>query len=374
MSRAASSNRLAIAVTVVVLVVFVLGLWAGRVLTKVRFATTIAQWDRAQTLGALVADDDDRRSRALAYEAPATAETDMDGYGWAPANVPTPFVGVGPAPGAHTGVTINAQQFRGAREVVMPKPEGTFRVFVTGGSTAFSSGAPSLDRTIGGQLEACLAKRRQGVEVFTFANPAWASTQERIAIENRLSELAPDVVIAFTGVNDIHWGVRGRDTMWFRTYWDETFFQLDRAAFELVGRALVDPTVVTEAPIPVVRLADNFTKNVQIAAFVLSSVGAKYVVALQPNLAVSTKQRTAREEALLAKLGEERREHYEAGFREFAARLQKVDAAEFLWWDLSDVFRGRTEEIFLDNYHFGDRGNAIIGATLCEHLVEEVGL
>ena len=46
-----------------------------------------------------------------------------------------------------------------------------------------------------------------------------------------------------------------------------------------------------------------------------------------------------------------------ASFAAFRARLGAVDAAGFSWWDLSDVFAGREEELFLDNYHFGDRGN-----------------
>ncbi len=100
----------------------------------------------------------------------------------------------------------------------------------------------------------------------------------------------------------------------------------------------------------------------------LGRVGARYVVALQPNLAVSTKRITAREQTLLGQLGDERRQHYDAAFAAFRTRLGSVDDARFSWWDLSDVFAGRSEEIFLDNYHFGDRGNALIGRALCERF------
>ncbi|MEQ8277394.1 MAG: hypothetical protein RMA76_02570 [Deltaproteobacteria bacterium] len=365
-----ASTRNAILVTVLVTLVFLAGIWAGRFLTRLQLEAPIAQWDRARTLGALVKSDEDRRARAQAYDDPDQAIAAMDGYGWAPPNLPAPFVGVGPAPGEHTGITIGAGLFRGRDGVEMPKPPGRFRVFVTGGSTAFSSGAPSEEATIGAFLGACLKKTRANAEVITLANPAWASTQERIAIEQRISELAPDVVVSFTGVNDVHWGVRGRDTAWFRTYWDETFYRIDAAVFDLAGRPFADPIVVTEAPTPVERLAEVFTKNVAISGFVLDRVGARYVVALQPNLAVSSKQITAREEALLEVMGEERRAHYVKGYEAFRAGLGAVDAANVSWWDLSDVFAGRSEEIFLDNYHFGDRGNRIIAEALCARFEE----
>ncbi len=363
-------TRSAVLLTVAVLVVFGLGIWAGRFLTSVPFGLIVTHWDRAQNLGALADHNNERESRAQAYSDPAKAIAEMDAYGWAPTNVPTPFVGVGPMPGRHTGIDINPQQFRGTRDVVMPKPDGVFRVILTGGSTAFSSGAPSFETTIGGQLEKCLGG---SAEVHTYANPAWASTHERIAIVNRLSELAPDVVVSLTGVNDVHWGVRGRDTMWFRTYWEQTFFDIDRRAFELMGRGpLPDPTVVADGPVPVARLAANFEKNVRVANAVLEDVNARYLVALQPSLVTTKKKRTAREAALLEKLGDERRKHHAEAFPAFKERLAEIEGARFAWFDLEDAFSGEPDgtEVFLDSYHFGDRGNRLVATAICTKLKE----
>ena len=92
-----------------------------------------------------------------------------------------------------------------------PKPDNTFRICITGGSTAFGSGAPSQDRTIAGYLGRILSQELTPVtklnyEVVNAANPAWASTHERILIENKISELDPDMIISFSGNNDVHWG------------------------------------------------------------------------------------------------------------------------------------------------------------------------
>jgi len=104
----------------------------------------------------------------------------------------------------------------------MPKPPTTYGIFFTGGSVAYGSGAPSQDKTIGQYLENLLNLEITPVshlryEVFTLASPAWTSTHERIVIENRLSELDPDMVISFSGSNDVHCAGAGRDVFWFRT-------------------------------------------------------------------------------------------------------------------------------------------------------------
>ncbi|HKC51856.1 MAG TPA: hypothetical protein VKF60_13755, partial [Myxococcota bacterium] len=118
-----------------------------------------------------------RSSLALAYEDPNQAAREMDGYAWEVPKVPTPFVGAASAPGVYGNATINAMQFRAAAEVAIPKPEGRFRIFVTGGSTAFGVGAPSQDRTITGYLEALLARELEPAtavqyEVWNTANTA----------------------------------------------------------------------------------------------------------------------------------------------------------------------------------------------------------
>jgi len=68
----------------------------------------------------------------------------------------TPFVGYGPAPGRQRNAFISPNQFRGRRELTTPKPPGVIRVFVTGGSVAFGSGAPGDERTIGAYLQSAL--------------------------------------------------------------------------------------------------------------------------------------------------------------------------------------------------------------------------
>src|SRR5262249_36851264 len=110
---------------------------------------------------------------------------------------------------------INDQQFRYNRTLESPKPAGTCRIFLVGGSTAFGTCARSNETTIAGYLERSLnregAKFKRRFEVVTAANANWISPHERIMIENRLLELEPDVVIALSGYNDVGCGLVGLD-------------------------------------------------------------------------------------------------------------------------------------------------------------------
>src|SRR5262245_16339154 len=159
------------------------GFLAGRFWLKRLFRRSVSELSATETLGTTL-DREQRQACAQAYKNPAAALAAMDRFSYAVPNVPTPFVGSAPKPGQNDNAYVNAMQFRNRRELVIPKPAETYRIFVTGGSTAFGAGAPSQETTISAYLESQLnngLERSAGrrCEVYTFANPAWASTQER---------------------------------------------------------------------------------------------------------------------------------------------------------------------------------------------------
>ncbi len=334
----------------------------------------IESYQRNETLGGMIAPGE-RRGAARAYLDPPGALASLDEIVFGVPNVPTPFVGAGPRPGASHNARVNALQFRDDRELSAEKEPGVRRVFLTGGSVAFGSAAPSQDRTVGAYLQRMLdegspAERR--TEVFTLANPAWASTQERILIENRLSELDPDLVVSLSGTNDVHWGVFGHDVLWFRTYTDELFRSLVDVGYRSAGLAPL-PNVVPPAgdPVEPAVVAERLEKNVRIAAFALSLEGVPYVFALQPNLHATGKELSARERELVSPLRDYGRRCYD----EIRRRLSAVDADNFRFVDLSGVFDslGPDQEIFIDSYHFGDRGNEVLARALAGALRGERG-
>lgn len=357
--------------SVIIFFLFGLGFLVGYQVALRPLRKAMRSSDAAASLGNLL-ESDRREAAAAAYHSPQEALAYFDRICWGVPNVLTPFVGSGPWPGKNENAFINRLQFRDTREPVTPKPQGTYRIFFTGGSTAFGSGAPDQGRTIGAYLEAILEKELgpssgKHFEVFTAANPGWASTQERIIIENRLSELEPDLVLSFSGNNDVHWGAQGRNVLWFRTYADEHFFHLANVLYRYFGHPLM-PDVVesSKEPVPPPLVALRMAKNVRLAAQALAGTPARYIFLLQPTLAVTRKPLNSGERRSL----NDKREYFSACYGEIDRQLRELHLDTFVFLSLTDVFDGlpESETVFIDSYHFGDKGNELVASEIYKRL------
>jgi hypothetical protein len=356
------------------LMIFGFGFAVGRYQTARSLRRQIVDSTRSDTLGHMLRADE-KGTYALAYENPTAAAREMDHFSYAVPNVLTPFVGTGPEPGRHENAFINSWQFRSNKEVAMPKPQGVYRIFVTGGSTAFGSGAPSQDKVIGQYLENLLnaeitPSTHLRYEVFTLANPAWTSTHERIIIENRLSELAPDMVVSVSGSNDVHWAGAGHEVFWVRTYSDQHFWDLLNAARKIAGFHPMTDVIAGPVPISPASVATRLEKNVRLSTMALALKGARYVFVLQPALAITSKPLSAREQKLRAGLLPPAIENFTKSYQEMKSHLSSIRGDQFFYLDQSDAFAGLTasDEIFLDSYHFGDRGNAIVAKKIADGI------
>lgn len=332
------------------------------------------------TLGDVVGDDK-RDGIIEAFFDAEEARLGMDSFAWDPPSMPVPFVGAAPIVGQHANAAINSMHFRLDHEIALPKPPDVVRILMTGGSTAFGAGAPSQDRTVGAYLERMLtpADGSYRVEVLPLAVPAWATTHERILIENLFVDLEPDVVLSFSGNNDVHWGQRGRNVMWFRTYSEGYFLDLFRRAWRQAGgQPLPPPAPAFAQPVAPLLVADRLRRNVSLATHALLMDEVPYVFALQPTLATTGKRLSPRESRALEERAAKVDGHIEY-FRECYARidetLREATREGLRYVDLRGAFDefGADTEVFIDSYHFGDRGNEKIAQALAfglEGLVE----
>ena len=378
MKSTIKTHLVQITVTVIAIALLGLGLLAGRYTVIRPFKKEIHSYSKAETLGNLLSDKR-KKSVALAYYDPEGVLKAIDNFSWAVPNVPTPFVGSAPKPGKHNNASINSMQFRADNEVLIPKPSNVYRIFITGGSTAYGSGAPDQKRTISGYLARILnasltSSTNMKYEVLTAANPAWASTHERIIIENRLSELEPDMVISFSGNNDVHWAYKGRNILWLRTYADDFFLGLINRAYKFSGYGdLVQIPETEPPPIASSLVAKRLAKNVTLSSYVLSLKKATYFFFLQPSLAVTKKGLTDNELRLL----DDKKEKHQKEKTYFAKCYAKMDSSlknlkidNFRFVNLSDIFddMDEGEDIFLDSYHFGDKGNEVAARNIFRHI------
>jgi hypothetical protein len=356
-------------VTVLLLVVLGVGAYLGVEFTKRNLRHRFDQLHKAEMMGGLASPEQQSRF-AAAYLDPEAALEEMHAYLWAVPSVPTPFVGAAPRPGSYTGHAIGANQFRHPDRVPATRPPGVTRVAITGGSTAFGVGAPDLERTIGGYLERLLneAADPRRFEVYTFANPAWASTHERIAIENRLSEMQFDLVISFSGINDIHWSLRGKNVLWFQTYQDEHFsFLIDTVQLAYDEPRLVEVEEAQDEPVDVELLVDRIEKNVRLAAAALEMRGGRYLYALQPSTFTARKNATADWADATAD-----RDYFRSAYAQIHQRLGSLELPNFRFVDMAGVFDDLdpAQQVFLDTYHFADLGNEIVARGLRKSVLE----
>jgi hypothetical protein len=341
----------------------------------------VAEVRRFESLGGFLPSPESRRAALGAYL--PDSGLDLQGFDrvlWAPATVMTPFVGYGPAPGPQYNGNITGGQFRGSRDPEMPKPNGVTRIILTGASVAFSAGAPSEARTVGSYLQEALDSRAgktgRRVEVLTFAAPAWSSTHERIAIENRLSDLEPDVVVSLTGVADALYGELGHNVLWSRALTDQYYWELVNITLKRIRLPpMADVQEAITGVVPPELVAVRLKKNVVLAAAALQLAHARYRVFLQP--AVTT---TAKSLGALEKSWRYRQTGYFRDAEYYKRCWAEIDRAlssgglppNTTYANLSGVFDSlpETTEVFLDSYHFGDRGNSILAGRIAAALLE----
>jgi lysophospholipase L1-like esterase len=297
---------------------------------------------------------------------------------WTGRDMPTPFVGFAPQPGPLPGGHINRQQFRYERDLDNPKPSGTCRIFLVGGSTAFGSGASTNETTVGGYLEKYLNEqaRQYGCrfEVVTAAACGWASTHERILVENRLVEMEPDVVIVLSGHNDVFWGMLRCDINCYRAIQDAYYLRLANALLQSnFDQAFPEDLAEWHQPVSAAQSAGRLRRNVEQTQAALEKIGADYCFASQPILTCSKKVRTAREESMASRPGglQAARAQAEMANRydECRTALAGLKLPRFQFWDLTGVFdTAGDSDFFIDRCHFGDRGHDLIARDLSKRL------
>lgn len=290
-----------------------------------------------------------------------------------PAYRPAPFFGHIARPMLGDEPHINMLGFRDGRQTYVTKPENTVRVFITGGSVAWGTGASSQQQTISYILERLLNERMSGAtgfryEVINAAAIGWSSTQEKLLIQHRLVGMHPDVVIMLSGNNDVHWALAGVDLRWFYGYADLNYLTLINEAYNSDGhpeRTVAAP--MSSRPLDCPALSRITRDNAEEATATLQRIGARLVFALQPNIVSTPKQLTERERTLLA-LRE--KPYWDACYQAMRDGLGRISAHNYRFLDLSRAFGDldSSNEIFIDSYHFADQGNRLVAQGLVEGL------
>ena len=138
---------------------------------------------------------------------------------------PHRHLGYIPSPGWSQGADRhNALGFRGD-EVSAVKPPGVFRIACLGGSTTYCNKVEDPADSYPAALQRTLVERGYSVEVINGGCPGYSSLQSLINLQIRILDLAPDLVVVYQGVNDLH----------PRLVWPPSAYRRDQSGHVLPG-------------------------------------------------------------------------------------------------------------------------------------------
>jgi lysophospholipase L1-like esterase len=267
----------------------------------------------------------------------------------------TPYVNYAPAPGNIGGAFHNRQQFR-YPEDLNKKLSNEIRIFITGGSAAWGCLAPNDESTIPSFLEKELKKYKHKNFFFRVINAAcggYHTTDERIWIFNRITEYEPDIIISYSGYNDIYNVYRVHHDLFSSLHNESSYYYWVIREYEHYNNR---DFVLNHTPdfAKLLYNKEDFPrktlKNIQIIASYLNTIGIEYIFILQPIRSDNPKEVLEMAEILEKTLKE-----------------KSKTSPPFIFLSYKDLFR-KKEEYFIDLCHLGDIGNQIIAQRLVKDL------
>lgn len=272
------------------------------------------------------------------------------------AMIPDPYTTYAPLPGKITGlVSHNSQQFRYPVDLVKKK-KNEFRIFITGGSVAWGSAATDTEFTIAGFMEKDLRKKypQMDIKVITAAAGAWSSTQERIWIFNRISEYSPDLIISYSGHNDLESYLYNHD-LYDRYFLEGQYFRNAIQYYDHYNRGEAISMLGltgTGSRFEKDEFPRKSLKNIKIINYYLKSSNIQYVYVQQPVAKVNGKFDFFYE-------------RYKRLGKEMAAQAKREG---YQYINHSDLF-DNSPELLIDFCHPGDRGYQIIANDLLAKII-----
>jgi hypothetical protein len=344
-----------------------------------KYRATIRLWSQSETLLGLLRLMGTDRSAVegilRVYGSPPEGEAFLDSISWMPPTVSAPWTGYALAPGTSANARINAWGFRDDRDRY-PRHGQLYRTILTGGSTAYGSGAPSQDATVAGWMEHrlnSLHTPQSGMtyEVVNAGLPASTTMHEQVLIHSRLRDIQPDRIVMLSGHNDISYAHLGRNPNWQFVFVSRNHAAVINELRRDVG--LRHPQSETAfaladrlSPVEVARLV---AANVAVSAASCAVDHIECVFVLQPDVWSAPKTLTAREQAMVARLSEDSRVYWRACQDEI--RRQLADAADRVanlrFVDASRSITG-ADDVFLDSCHFGGAGHELVARAIVDAL------
>ena len=275
-------------------------------------------------------------------------------------------------------VNINSFGFRGV-EISKEKPENVYRIIMLGGSTLFGYGASSDETTIPGFLQKKFETTDSDfkVEVINAGSSGAYSKTETLYVKHKLLDFDPDLIIVYDGWNDSripytsHIGERGlAGQLYDSVNHLQSIFPYYKTPIVIreIGRDLISAEEDTIAT----RIDANLDKKVILwkerwneSCLLAQKNDIKTLITIQPMLGTGDRIVTKLEKSTSGLLQNDFMQLPLYQLQKFVDVLPELTNCTNTA-DLTHVFDGHNEPIFLDLGHVGEQGSMLISEKIYE--------
>ena len=271
-------------------------------------------------------------------------------------------------------MNINSDGFRGPE--IHHNGDEKYRIFVTGGSTAFGFGSTSDRTTIPGYLQNLFDIHHEdlNVEIINAGILGANGYREVLLIKEKLVEFNPHTIISYTGANDRHRYVKEiifeeadddwkPDALKFANYpWLRTPFVINK----IITQDIVKQDTGKQPNLD--EIAEAFRKNWSQSCSFLRDNGIKSIVILQPILTTKEFPSLFEKELLL----DHTKVETFTTAQNFSENLPSLNEECDLTIDLRNGIGDTSETTYYDLLHMNDLGNRITASKIYEKILPTI--
>ncbi len=294
----------------------------------------------------------------------------------------------------------NSLGFRYPRDIDIPKPAGTYRIFLLGGSTALGWKSARHDEHIAYYME----QRHKNIypasniEVINAGVPYYASWNELGLLIYRVFDCEPDMVIIFDARNDLIYAINPDFNPIYSGYADKgSQLAIIKRSVKFNPKAIINDLLRTSIVYRFLENAifqekekqlqlkrsmpckfrpealDYYQNYLKYMAYLCYGKGAKIVFAYQPIIYFGKKHLTDWEKAKWGSYGVGKN-HVEMMQKMYPVGEKKVLELDGYYnahaVSLKNIFEEVTERIYADECHYTPLGNKIIADYLVDYTLK----
>lgn len=269
------------------------------------------------------------------------------------------------------------------------KEHSTYRIFILGGSTVFN-GDPAFSLLL---QNIFAANGESNVEVYNYGIVSSVTRQELVRTLIEISTYQPDLIISFSGYNDVFntgWDRRVNYPHRFILFENNPLLKLRATDFPFmlnillsseICRKLFEDKILSSivdqhGVMPVDReirqqvAAKAYIQNLRLTHALAHDFGSQFVAFFQPTVYFK-KPLDPHEDAILKSYASENAPLIRKYVLEEYAKFR----TEFKFIDSSEIFNGQPEQVFQDPVHYQfQSGNAFVANYLYKEIKKNINM